>query len=159
MTQNTGLVAYQDDDNFVKFVYGPSMGRRGGGATAVGATPVEQPGTVQLILESKGEQKAVANLSMEGIITSDNSFILKIEKKGSSYLASVSSDGATFKTVGTAEIVLKDIQAGIMACEGVASARMGGFGGRPNAAAAPAQPTTPFVVSFDYFRISNSGLK
>jgi len=159
MSQNAGLLAYQDDDNFVKLVYGASMGRRGG--PGAGGPSAEQPGTAQLVVESKGDQKASVNLSMEGIIKADNTLILKLVKKGSLYTAYCSADGIEFKTIGTAEVLLKDIQAGVIVCDGVAPARMGGQGGgqgRPGMTQ-PTQPATPFVVGFDYFHITNSGLK
>jgi len=150
------LLAYQDDDNFVKLYYGSSFGRRGFGGPETGAAPAEQPGAVQLLIESRGEQKTAATLSMEGIVNADNTLILKLVKKGSLYTAYCSSDGLDFKTVGTAEIVLKDIQAGLLVCDGVAPARMGG----PARNTPPAtQPESPFEVAFDYIRITNSGLK
>ena len=148
------MLAYQNDDNFVKLFYGSSFGRRGFGGP--GTSPAEQPGSVQLLIESRGEQKTAATLSMEGIIKADNTLVLKLVKKGSLYTAYCSSDGLDFKIVGTAEIVLKDIQAGLLVCDGVAPARMGGPGRNiPQAT----QPESPFEVAFDYIRIANSGLK
>ena len=161
MSQNTGLLAYQDDDNFVKLVYGAGFGRRGMGGQGAAPTstiPVEQPGAVQLVIESKGDQKAAANISMEGIIGANNSLILRLVKKGSLYTATVSADGKTFKPVGSVEVGLKDIQAGLLVCDGVASARMGGFG-RPAAPTQPAPTVSPFVVAFDYVRIVNASSK
>jgi len=153
-SQNAGLLAFQDDDNFVKLFYGSTFGRRGFGGP--GTSPAEQPGSVQLLIESRGEQKTAATLSMEGIIKADNTLLLKLEKKGDLYTAYCSSDGVDFKTIGTAEIVLKDIQAGLLVCDGVAPARMGGPGRNiPQAT----QPESPFEVAFDYIRITNSGLK
>jgi len=150
--QNAGVVAYQDDNNFVKLAYrAGGGGRRGMMRPGAG----EQPGSVELSVESNGSQKSAVTLSMEGIITSDNTLILKLAKKGAIYTASCSADGINFKPVGTAEVVLKDIQSGVMVCDGIASGRMGGF---PRMQQAP-QPTTPFEVSFDYFRITNNGLK
>ena len=151
-TQNAGVLACQDDDNFVKLVYTAGFGRRGMGRPVAGG---EQPGFVELQVESKGEQKASVSFSMEGFIAADNTLILRLVKKGDLYTASCSTDGKEFKPVGTANVVLKDIQAGLLVCDGVAPARMGGFG-RPQAA--PAQPEKPFEVAFDYFHISNSGL-
>jgi len=115
----------------------------------------EQPGSVELSVESNGSQKSAVTLSMEGIIKSDNTLILKLVKKGAIYTASCSADGVNFKPVGTAEVVLKDIQSGVMVCDGVASGRMAAFSRMQQAP----QPTTPFEVSFDYFRITNNGLK
>ncbi|HLN20537.1 MAG TPA: glycoside hydrolase family 3 C-terminal domain-containing protein [Bacteroidales bacterium] len=149
MSQNGGVVAYQDDDNFLKLVYGAGGGR---GFTAGG------PGAVQLVAEIGGTQKNIANLSMADIIKADNTLYLRLDKKGSLYTASCSSDGKNFKPVGKTELILKDIKAGVMASNGAPMQRFG------NAPAAPQQQQqtaaeTPLEVSFDYFRIQNRGLK
>ncbi len=148
-SQNAGLLAYQDDDNFVRLVYRASFGRRGP------STQGEQPGSVELLLESDGEQKSSVMISMEGIIKNNNTLIFRLVKKGNTYTAYCSSDGKKFETVGSADMILKDIQAGIIVCDGTVPARMGGFGRMPQSN----QPETPFEVSFDYFKITNSGLK
>lgn len=155
MSQNAGVLAYQDDDNFVKLVYRAAFGRRGaGGARPTGS--VEQPGSVELLIENKGEQKSVATLSLDGVTPDNNTLFLKLEKKGEKYTASYSSDGKSFIPVGNASMVLKDIQAGLIVCEGVVPARMGGFSRN---APQGNQEIVPLVVAFDYFKITNSGLK
>ena len=53
MSQNAGIIAYQDDDNFVKLVYRASFGR---GSFGPGGNTGEQPGSVELMVESLGEQ-------------------------------------------------------------------------------------------------------
>jgi len=151
-SQNAGLLAYQNDDNFVKLVYTAGFGRRGFGRPAAGG---EQPGSVELLVESKGEQKASVSISMEGIVASDNTLILRLVKKGDLFTASCSANGKEFVPVGTVNTLLKNIQAGLLVCDGVAPARMGGFG---RAQAAPEQPEKPFEVAIDYFHISNNGL-
>jgi beta-xylosidase len=151
-TENAGIVAYQDDDNFVKLAYRPSFGRR---SFRRGA-PGEQPGSVELLIENGGAQKLSGTLNMEGIITEDNTLLLKLEKQGDLYTAYVSSDGKQFEFVEAGNVVLRDIQAGVMACDGVLPARFAAFRrfmqrGNP--------PATPFEVAFDYFHIDNSGMK
>jgi regulation of enolase protein 1 (concanavalin A-like superfamily) len=94
---------------------------------------------------------------MADIIKDNNTLVLKLDKKGTIFTASCSSDGKNYKPVGTADILLMDVKAGIMACDGVAPARMGNFPGMQQQQ--PAQPETPFEVSFDYFHIKNKGLK
>ena len=154
-TQNAGILAYQDDDDFVKFVYKATPARRGMGGPPA-ATPAVQSGTVDIIVESNGSQKTAATLSLTDIIKDNNTLFLKIDKKGSVYTASCSSDGKSFKVVGTADIMLKDVKAGITVCDGVAPAGRGNFPGmQPQAA----QPETPFDVAFDYFHITNKGSK
>ena len=151
-TENAGIVAYQDDDNFVKLAYRPSFGRRSFRRGASG----EQPGSVELLIENGGAQKFSGSFDMEGIITEDNTLLLKLEKQGDLYTAYVSSDGKQFEFVAAGNVVLRDIQAGVMACDGVLPARFAGFRrfmprGNP--------PATAFEVAFDYFHIDNSGMK
>ena len=111
---------------------------------------------MEVVIESDGYQKSVAMLSMAEIIKDDNTLVLKLEKKGSLYSASCSSDGKNFKTIGTADILLMNVKAGMIVCDGVAPARMGGF---PGMEQQTNQPQIPFEVAFDYFHIVNKGLK
>ncbi len=165
--QNAGLLAYADDDNFVKLVYRSGGGRRGMGGFgapggAGGQTP--QPGMVELVIEKDGYQSSVATLSMADIIKDNNTLVFKFEKKGNNYSASVSPDGKNYRNIGTAEIMLKDVKAGIITCNGVQAAGRGNFpgmgpGGMPGGQQQQAQPEAPFEVSYDYFRIASKGLK
>jgi regulation of enolase protein 1 (concanavalin A-like superfamily) len=159
-SQNAGILAYQDDDNFVKLVYRAGGGRRGmggfGGFGGPGSAGI-QPGSVELVIEKDGYQRSAATLSMADIIKDNNTLVLKLDKKGAIFTASCSSDGKNFKSVGTADIILKDVKAGIITCDGVTPARMGNFPGMQQQQ--PAQPETPFEVSYDYFHIKNTGLK
>jgi beta-glucosidase len=152
-TQNAGILAYQDDDNFVKLIYRASARRGGFGGPA---TPIVQPGSVDIIIESDGYQKTAATLSLTDFIKDDNTLVLKLEKKGSIYTASCSSDGRNFKAIGTGDIILKDVKVGMIVCDGVAPVRTGGF---PGMEQQTSQPQTPFEVAFDYFHIVNKGLK
>jgi len=153
--QNGGILAYQDDDNFVKLIY-RAGGRRGiGGFGGPGGQGV-QPGTVELIVEKYGYQTSAAVLSMADIIKDDNTLILKLDKKGTLYTASCSTDGKIFKAIGTADVMLKDVKAGLITCDGVVPARMRTFPGMQQQAS---QPETPFEVAYDYFHIINKGLK
>ena len=149
--QSAGIVAYQCDDNFVKFVYGAAaMGR--------GRAPMGGAGSLQLIVEENGNQASSASLSMANVIKADNTLYMRLVKKGDLYTAFYSVDGKKFTQFAQAKAVLKDIQAGLIASEGVqnpAFARMMPPGG---AAAAPV-PAGPFKASFDYFKISNTSAK
>ena len=145
-SQNAGLLAYQDDDNFVRLVYRANLGRRGAAVQTA-----EQPGSVELMVESRGDQKSSVMISMAGIIKDNNTLVLRLVKKGDQYTAYYSTDGKKFQAVGSTNILLKDIQAGIIVCDGVAPVMTGGN--------APQQVQTPFKVSFDYFKITSSGLK
>ena len=151
LSQNGGLIAYQDDDNYIKLVYGAGGGRFGRGGN--------RDGSVFLITEENGNQKTVETLGMAHVITGDNTLYFKLERKGDRYIASCSPDGKNFKPVGKASVLLKDIKAGIIACEGIPDPRMVWFMNmRRNGNQEPA-PQTPFEVSVDYFHIKNSGIK
>jgi beta-glucosidase-like glycosyl hydrolase len=153
-TENAGVIAYQDDDNFVKLVYRANMSRRGMPRAAGSG---EQPGIVEISVENRGFQIFSASVSMEGIITSSNTLILKLVKKGSYYSAYYTVDGEKFESIGEANVLLKDIKAGVIACNGALPAQMARFARmmQQNNQA----PETPFEVGFDYFRITGSGLK
>ncbi len=140
--QNAGIVAYQDDDNFVKFAYSAQMFRRGGQGGA----------SVQIVCEEGGNSKATVTVTPEGI--KDNVIWLRLQKKGDTYTAWYSADGKKYVEAGQVETGLKDIQAGLIACDGV----MPSFGGFRRGAQAPVQPK-PMKASFEMFRISSTGLK
>jgi beta-glucosidase len=107
-------------------------------------------------MEEKGLTKSLASVDLMEEITGDNALILKLEKKGSLYTASYSLDGENYETLGTADILLKDIKAGLIVCDGVITQNMKStFWFNPDTT----KPETPFDVSFDYFRIENNGSK
>ncbi len=156
--QNAGILAYQDDDNFVKLVY-RAGGRRGGfGGFGTPGGVGQQTGSVELIVEKDGYQSSAAILSMQDIIRDDNTLVLRLDKKGTGYTASCSSDGKNFKAVGMADMMLKDVKAGVIACDGVIPARPGG-GNFPGMQQQTTQQETPFEVAYDYFHIVSKGLK
>jgi hypothetical protein len=129
------------------------MGRRGAPQPGSG----EQPGSVELSIENKGNQKSSLTINLEGIIKSDNTLIFKLEKKGNLYTAYYSVDGKNYETVGSADVILKDIKTGMIVCEGVLPVRMAGsrrFMQQDNQ-----KPGLPFEVAFDYFRIKNTALR
>lgn len=147
-SQYGGLIVYQDDDNYVKFVYGAGGGFRGR----------NQSGSIFLITEDNGNEKNEATTSMADIITDENTLYFKLQKTGDLYTAWISIDGENFDSIGSANLLLGDIKAGIIACEGLPDPRMAWFmrrrgGDQQNA------PQPPFEVSVDYFHIDNSGAK
>jgi beta-glucosidase len=151
-SQHGGLLAYQDDDNYIKLVYSVGGGRRGFGGQG-------QSGSMLLVTEEEGYQQNAAILSMADIIKDNNTLFLKFEKKGTLYTASVSSDGKNFKNIGSTDIMLKDIKAGIMVCEGVPDPRFARYMNMPGMPQQQREPETPFELSCDYFHIENKGLK
>jgi len=151
--QNAGLVAYQDDSHFVKFVYTGAAMRRGGqqqGAAAPAA------GSLQLYVEENGASKSTQSINLAEAGVVDNTICLKLEKDGSIYTAYYSVDGKSWVMAAQTEVMLKDIKAGVMACNGVQNMRMGmrPGGAGPAMAAAP-QQTAPLKAWFDWFRIKN----
>jgi regulation of enolase protein 1 (concanavalin A-like superfamily) len=150
-SQSGGLIAYQDDDNYVKLSYGAGAGGRRGGR------PGSQGGSLSLITEENGSQKNAANVSIADIIKDNNTLYFKLERKGDVYTAYYSLDGKKYELVGTANLTLKDTKAGVLVCEGVADPRMARF--MQNQPQQPNATQKPFEVSVDYFHIKNSGLK
>lgn len=161
--QNAGLVAYQDDDNFVKLVYASAgMARPMGGAAQQGAQAAPaapQAGNVQFVVESAGSPKQIANIRIADMDVQDNTVYLRLVKDGSKYIAYISVNAKDYVEVGQADVKLCDIQAGVMAVDGVqmAAGRRGGNAGGARPGAAPAaQPTvTPLQAMFEWFRITS----
>ena len=142
--QNAGIIVYQDDDNFVKFVYNAQMFRRG---------PQASGASIQLTSEENGYAKATVNTNPEGI--QNNVVWLRLQKKGDVYTAFYSADGKKFVEAGKLEISLKDVQAGVIACDGVLPAAFNGF----RRGAMPQADPKPMTASFDYFRINSTSTK
>ena len=147
--QNAGLVAYQDDSHFVKFVYTGAAMRRG---QQQGAAPAA--GSLQLYVEENGASKSTLSVNLAETGIKDNTVYLKLEKDGCTYTAFYSVNGKNWIMAGQAEVMLKDIKAGVMACNGVQNMRMGMRPGGAAPAAAP-QQTAPLKAWFDWFRIKN----
>ena len=146
--ENAGIIVYQDDDNFLKLMFRAVIKTRR--QTGV------QPGSIDLLMEENGIAKSMKWVDIKEPVTDGKDLYLKLEKKGSIYTAYYSRDGVTFELLSTANIMLKDIKAGLIACDGVVTQSMTStfyFDKSTN------KPPTPFDVSFDYFRITNSGLK
>ncbi|MFA5328078.1 MAG: glycoside hydrolase family 3 C-terminal domain-containing protein [Prolixibacteraceae bacterium] len=150
--ENAGILAYQDDNNFVKLMFRAVIKttRMGRGGDAV------QPGTIDLVMEENGIAKSMANFNIKNEVIGNNPLILKLEKKGSIYKAYYSLNGEKFELLGTADMLLKDIKAGLIACDGIITQYMKStFWFNSDTT----KPATPFDVSFDYFHIVNNGLK
>lgn len=146
--ENAGIIAYQDDDNFVQLMFRAVI------KTTRQRGP--QPGTVDLVMEENGITKSFATFNLKNEIVGENALFLKLEKKGSTYAAFYSVDGKTFEKLGTADMLLKDIRAGLVVCDGIVTQYMKSTFWFDSSTT---KPETPFDVSFDYFRIKNSGLE
>jgi len=115
-----------------------------------------QPGTIDLVMEENGIAKSLATFNLKNEVIGDNALTLKLEKKGSNYTAYYSPDGKNYELLGTANMLLKDIRAGLIVCDGIVTQYMKStFWFNSDTT----KPDTPFNVSFDYFRIKNNGLK
>jgi len=149
--ENTGILAYQDDDNFVKFVLRAqtksSQGRQVPGADET------RPGTLDLIIEENGIAKSMGSLNLKSAATGENGIILRLEKKQGTYTATYSTDGTKFDKVAAGTSLLKDIKAGLLVCDGIIIQGMKSvfyFNSDTT------KPSSPFDVSFDYFHITNN---
>jgi len=151
--ENAGILVYENDDNFVKLMLrAVTKTTRSGMSSGTGV----QPGTIDLIIEENGIAKSMAAFNIRKAVTDSNALILKLEKNGGVYTAYYSLDGDKFDKLGTANLLLKDIRAGLIVCDGVIIQSMKStFWFDPDTT----KPGTPFDVSFDYFHINNSGLK
>ena len=146
--ENAGLVAYQDDDNFVKLMFRAVIktSRQNG----------VQPGTIDLLFEENGIAKSIASINLKEEVIGANQLYLRLRKKGSTYTAFYSTDGENFEQLGASDILLKDIRAGLIACDGIITQSMTSTFWFDSDTT---KPDSPFDVSFDYFRIKNSGIK
>jgi beta-glucosidase len=151
--ENAGILAYENDDRFVKLMFRAAIKTTRFGMSSV---PVAQPGTIDLIMEENGIAKSLAAFELKNEITGANALKLRLEKKGSVYTAYYSLDGEKFVTLGSANIQLKDIKAGLIVCDGVVTQYMKStFWFNSDTT----KPKTPFDGAFDYFRIISSGIQ
>jgi beta-glucosidase-like glycosyl hydrolase len=146
--ENAGILAYQDENNFVKLMLRAvtKTTRQGRGP---GAAPA---GTIDLVVEENGIAKSVASFNIAQEITGNNALQLKLEKTGNIYTGYYAINGGDFVKLGVANGLLKDIKAGLIACDGVIIQSMKNtFWFDPDTT----KPNTPFDVTFDYFHITN----
>ena len=144
--QQGGIIAWQDDDNYVKLVLrsNPRSFRT-------------RSGFIDMIVERDGYNFSLVNTRNAESI-SENSIILKLVRKGMTITGSYSLDGKTFKNVGTIDLVLKNAKAGLFVCNGEETTGRSGMPRMRNMQM-PQQDLGDFDVAYDYFRIKNSGLK
>ena len=150
--QNAGLVAYESDDNFVKFVRTATFNFRRQAA----APAAPSAGQLQLLVEENGQQKSVVNLPLDGIVGADNVIWLRLDKQGDTYTAYYSVDGKKYEKMGTAQAVLKDVQAGVIACEGEMPMMMRGA---PRMGGMQLPQAAPLKVFFSDFKLVSRGRK
>jgi hypothetical protein len=142
--QQGGIIAYQDDDNYVKLVYiNSSKGFMGGDEY------------IELLVENQGAQYSAANIKTRGLMPDDLSITLRLEKQGSRYSALYSTGEGNFMLLGSTDVILSDIKAGLIACDG--GATPGGDRVALMMGINSVDADKPFKVMFDYFNIGNAG--
>ena len=115
-----------------------------------------QPGTVNLTMEENGITKSMGSFNLQQAVTAENPLRLKLTKKGSLYTAYYALSDGEFVRLGSADMLLKDLKAGVMACDGIVAQFMKStFWFNSDTT----KPNTPFDVSFDYLRITNYGIQ
>jgi alpha-glucuronidase len=127
-TEQGGIIAYQDDDNFVKVDWE---------ATTYWWWTKEY---ITFVKEVNGTATSVT-VNASNIISSTgdnpNTVWFRIVKKGDSYTAYYSADGGSFVKIGSVTAAFTGLKVGLIAANGNSSG-------------------TDLNVSFDYFRINNS---
>jgi hypothetical protein len=112
---------------------------------------------IELLVEREGAQYSAASVKARDLVQDDLTIVFKIEKKGSIYTAYYATGGKGFELLGSTDVVLSDIKAGLLACNGEPTS-----GGMMNAVAemmgvGDESEVDPLKVRFDYFNITNSG--
>ena len=138
--EQAGIVAFADEDNFMKAVCKYSMG---------GFMGMTQIPRLEIISEVDGSGSTIASLPAEKALGENNTFTLKIEKKGSRYTIYYSADGENYAMLGIVDLVLKNVNVGLLAVKGQKHGR------RRSAEAAGNEPGPSFACSFDYFHIES----
>ena len=108
-------------------------------------------------MEENGQQKSQLALPLDGIVGADNVLWLRLVKQGDTYTAWYSVDGKKFEQAGTAQAMLQDVQAGVIACEGEMPMMMRGGGGRRGGM--PMPQAEPLKASFSDFKLVSRGRK
>ena len=131
-TQQGGIIAYQDDDNYLKF-----------DLEATSPTNIQLSTSLEDSLQSNPAvstspiqvNQTLNTTPMNGVLPSDNTIWLRMTKKGHTYTTSYSLDGSTWVPVWSTGATLKNIKAGLFAFNGAAA-------------------TTNLQVAFDFFHVS-----
>jgi beta-glucosidase len=145
--ENAGIIARQDDHNFVKLMH-----------RAVTKTTRQrgpQPGTIELLLEENDIARSVATFDLTEMITGDQHLFIRLTKSGSRYTAYYSLNGQEYKQLGSVDATLRDIKVGLIACDGIITQSMTSTFWFDSDTT---KPDTPYNVSFDYFHIKSSGI-
>ena len=134
-TQQGGIIAYQDDDNYLKFdleatsatniQLKTSLEDDRQSNPAVGTSPIQV-------------NQTLATTPMNGVLSGDNAIWLRMTKEGHTYTTSYSLDGSTWVPAWSTGATLSNLEVGPFAFNGAAT-------------------TTSLQVAFDYFHLSDRG--
>jgi beta-glucosidase len=138
--QQGGIIAYQDDDNFVKLVCDYNSGDQV---------------CFDLLVEENGIEYPAARLRVSELLNNNLTVVFRMIRKGNNYTAMYSSDGNNFKIMGSTEAVLNGAKAGLITCNGAPDNNIFSMLLQMQ----EKKDDSEFVVMYDYFRIVNSGLK
>ena len=144
--QQGGLVAYQDDDNYVKLVY--NNARKGF---------MDSDELIELYVETHGSQYSAANINTIGLLNDNYTIVFKLEKKGSNYNAYYSIGGKSFEFLGSTDAVLSNVKAGLITCDGADVAGSNILDQMMGQMERSEEPQ--FEVKYDYFRIENTDVQ
>ena len=125
-TQQGGIIAYADDDNFLKF-----------GLEATSASNIRFNVTLEDNLRGNPITQTLTTVSANAILPDDNTIWLQMTKSGPYYTSSYSIDGDTWVPVWTTGATLNNVQAGLFAFNGNGT-------------------TTDLTVAFDDFQIDGT---
>jgi hypothetical protein len=114
--ENAGIIAWQDDHNFVKLMHRAVI------KTTRNRGP--QPGTIDLLVEENDIAKSVATFDLNEMITNERPLYLRLTKDGARYTAYYSFNGESFHLLGSADAMLRDIKVGLIACDGIITQSM-----------------------------------
>lgn len=145
--ENAGIIAWQDDHNFVKLMHRAVI------KTTRNRGP--QPGTIDLLVEENDIAKSVATFDLNEMITNERPLYLRLTKDGARYTAYYSFNGESFHLLGSADAMLRDIKVGLIACDGIITQSMTSTFWFDSDTT---KPETPYDVSFDYFHIKKNGM-
>jgi beta-glucosidase len=133
-TQQGGIIAYQDDDNYLKF-----------DLEATSPTNIQLSTSLEDSLQSNPAvssnpiqvNQTLNTTPMNGVLPPNNTIWLRMTKHGYTYTTSYSLDGNTWVPVWTTGATLSDIKVGLFAFNGAAT-------------------TTNLQVAFDFFHIAQT---
>ncbi len=130
-TQQGGIVAYQDDDNYLKFDLEASSPTNIQLSTSLEDSLQNNPAVSASPIQVN---QTLNTTPMNGVLPADNTIWLRMTKERYTYTTSYSLDGSTWVPVWSTGATLSDIKVGLFAFNGAAT-------------------TTNLNVAFDFFHV------